>query len=42
MAVDDGGNVFAAAGMQLFASRDDGSSWELIEDGLPPIKAMIA
>ena len=42
MAVNDGGSVYAAAGKQLFVSKDDGGSWELLAENLPYVHAMVA
>lgn len=42
MAVDELGTVYAAAGREVFTSRDDGATWELLARDLPMVRAMIA
>ena len=42
IAVDDAGVVFIAAGQELFASHDDGDSWQRLAGGLPPVQALVA
>ena len=42
MAMGDALNVYAAAGHQLYASRDEGSSWKLLVEDLTTARAMIA
>ncbi len=42
MVVDEGGAVYAAAGKQLFVSRDDGDTWEMLAENLPSVRAMAA
>ncbi|MCH7890745.1 MAG: helix-turn-helix transcriptional regulator [Gemmatimonadetes bacterium] len=42
MVVDESGTVYAAAGRQVLTSRDDGTSWELLAQDLPMVRAMIA
>jgi photosystem II stability/assembly factor-like uncharacterized protein len=34
------GDVYAAAGSELYASADGGDSWRLVAEGLPPVRAM--
>lgn len=38
--VDEAGDVYAAAGNQLFASFDDGENWQLLAGDLPTVKAL--
>jgi photosystem II stability/assembly factor-like uncharacterized protein len=40
IAVDEAGNVYAAAGKELFASQDDGESWQRVAGDLPMIQAL--
>ena len=42
MAMGEAGAVYAAAGPQLYASRDEGSARELLALNLPTVRAMIA
>jgi hypothetical protein len=40
--VDDTGIVFIAAGPALFASHDEGDSWQRLAEGLPTVQALVA
>ncbi len=42
LAMDADGNVFAAAGSQVYASNDEGNNWKLLAQDLPPVRAMLA
>ena len=42
MAADEGGTIYAAAGPQLFAGHNEGTTWELIAEDLPTVRALIA
>ena len=38
--VDEAGNVYAATENQLFASFDEGESWQLVADDLPTVRSL--
>lgn len=38
--VDEGGNVYAAAGDTLYARRDGGASWQRLATGLSRVRAL--
>lgn len=40
LALDESGGVYAAAGHELYASFDDGESWQLVADNLPTVRAL--
>lgn len=40
LVLDEAGNVYAAAGNELFVSFDDGESWKLVAGDLPTVRAL--
>lgn len=40
LALDEAGGVYAAAGHELFASFDEGESWQLMAGDLPTVRAL--
>lgn len=42
LALDEAGGVYAAAGNELFASFDEGDTWQLIAGNLPLVQALAA
>ena len=42
MAMDDSGTIYAAAGSELYASRDEGDTWQSLAQDLPTVRALIA
>jgi hypothetical protein len=40
LVLDEAGNVYAAAGNQLFASFDEGETWQQVAGDLPTIRAL--
>ena len=40
LAVDEAGGVYAAAGHELFASSDEGETWQLVAGDLPTVRSL--